>query len=195
VSIELQWGLPARLRLPAATLIYDTFNSKFRYTLGPRGKGIRFIANSFRAEYGLVAFSKGEFVGLAGARNNEGELIDIRLSSLVKTYHIRTPLSFFIGFPFWFEKRSPSVLTVSNIAVKDTSRAQGIGTQILQEFIRYGTAQGYQMLQLEVINSNVRAKALYHRLGFRITNYSSIPLPWSHLLGFTGTYEMTYPLV
>ena len=195
MPIQLQWGLPNYLRLAAASLIYDTFVKKYQYTLGPRKKGIQFLANSFRAEYGLVAFSDGEFVGIAGAKNNEGELIDVRFSRWIRTYNIRAIRSFVIGFPFWFEKKAPGTLTVSNISVKDTFRGQGIGSLILQEFMRYGTAQGYRVLTLEVINSNVRAKALYQRLGFRITNYSSILFPWRHLLGFTGVYEMSYPVV
>ncbi len=195
VSIELQWGLPDHLRLSAASLIYDTFITKYRYTLGPREKGIRFIANAFRAEYGLVAFSDGDFVGVAGVKNSEGELIEIRFNRWARTYHILTLRSFFIGFPFWFGKRPLGVLTLNSISVKDAARGQGIGTQIIQEFIQYGKEQGYQALNLEVINSNIRAKALYERLGFKTTDYSRIPLPWSHLLGFTGVYEMTYPLI
>ncbi|MHA2406151.1 MAG: GNAT family N-acetyltransferase [Candidatus Hermodarchaeia archaeon] len=195
MSIRLQWGLPDYLRLPAATLIYDTFIKKFRYTLGPREKGIRFIANSFQPKYGLVALSDGEFVGLAGAKTGEGELIEVKFSRWARTYHLHTIRSFLIGFPFWLEKRTPGVLTVTNISVKETARGKGIGTKIIQEFLRYGTAQGYRAVNLEVINSNVRAKTLYERMGFRITGYSSIPIPWSHLLGFTGVYEMTYPLV
>jgi GNAT superfamily N-acetyltransferase len=195
MSIQLQWGLPDHLRLDAASLIYDTFIEKYRYVLGPRKKGIRFLATSFRSKYGLVAFRDRAFIGLAGAKNDVGEFIEIRFTSWAKAYHLRTLRSIIIGLPFWFGKQTPCTLTVTNISVKDTARGQGIGTQLIQEFIRYGSAQKYRAVNLEVINSNVRAKALYHRLGFKITNYSSIPLPWSHLLGFTGIYEMTYPLV
>ena len=194
MSIRLQWGLPDNLRLPAATLIYDTFITKFRYTLGPREKGIRFIANSFQPKYGLVAFSDDEFVGLAGARSNEGELIEVKFKRWARTYHVRTLRSFLIGFPFWFEKRTPGVLTVTNISVKETARGKGIGTKVIQEFLCYGTAHKYRAVNLEVINSNVRAKRLYEQMGFTTTGYSSIPIPWNHLLGFTGVYEMNYPL-
>lgn len=47
-------GLLENLRLPAATLIYDTFLKKFRYTLGSRHKGIQFIANSLQCKYGYA---------------------------------------------------------------------------------------------------------------------------------------------
>ena len=194
MSIRLQWGIPENLRLLAATLIYDTFITKFRYTLGPREKGIQFIANSFQPKYGLVAFIDDTFVGLAGAKSNEGELIEVKFSRWARTYHLRTLRSFLIGFPFWWQKQTPDILTVTNISVKETARGKGIGTKIIQEFLRYGTAQGYRAVNLEVINSNVRAKTLYKRMGFRTTGYSNIPIPWSHLLGFTGVYEMTYPL-
>lgn len=195
MTIRLQWGLPENLRLPVAKLIYDTFLKKFQYTLGTRHIGVRFIANSLQGEYGLLALRDDEFVGVAGVKTAKGELIQVRFSSWIRTYHIRTIRSFLIGFPFWFERREPGVLTLANLSIVESARGQGIGTQMVKEFIRFGINQNFRILKLEVINSNVRAKALYERLGFKITKYSKIPFPWSHLLGFTGFYEMSYPLI
>ena len=195
MTIRLQWGLPDNLPLAAATLIYDTFIKKLRYALGPRHIGIRFVAYSLQSEYGLVALHDGEFVGVAGAKTAKGELVQVRLGSWIRTYHIRTIRSFLIGFPFWYERRGPGVLTLANLSIVESARGQGIGTQMVKEFMRYGLKQNFRILKLEVINSNVRAKTLFERLGFKTTKYSNIPLPWSHLLGFTGVYEMSYPLV
>lgn len=192
---QLQWGLPQNLRVPAATLIYDTFRRKFKYSLGPRQKGIRFIAHSLRDKYALVALQGGKLVGLAGVKNSHGELIEIQFGLWLRTYHVHAFRSFLVGFPFWYERLTPGVLKLTNLCVNESVREQGLGTSMIQEFIRYGKDKGFQVLKLEVINSNIRAKALYERLGFEITRYTKIPFPWSHLYGFTGIYEMSYPLV
>jgi ribosomal protein S18 acetylase RimI-like enzyme len=87
------------------------------------------------------------------------------------------------------------VLWIDTLSVVESARGQGIGTQIVQEFIRIGKERGYTAVKLEVINSNIRAKMLYSRLGFDITHYTNVPRPWSHLFGFTGVYQMTHSLI
>jgi GNAT superfamily N-acetyltransferase len=192
--VHLQWGVPDELRLQVAKLIYDTFVDKFRYTIGPRYKGISFIAASLQSEFGLVAFHEGKFVGVACAKTDKGELFQVRFSTWIRTYHIRALQSFFIGFPFWYERNEPEVLTLASLSIKKGFRGKGIGTKIVKEFIRYGSAEGFQAVKLAVINSNVRAKELYERLGFKKRKYTSIPRPWSFFLGFTGVYELIYYL-
>lgn len=194
VTVKLQWGVPEALRLTVATLIYDSFENQFQYTLGPRYKGVSFIADSLQSEYGLIAFQENEFVGIGGAKTEKGELIQIRFSRWLYTYHIRTLRSFFIGFPFLYERHESGVLTLASLSVKKAARGQGIGTQIIKEFIHYGSVNGFHTLKLEVVNSNPKAKMLYDRLGFTTRRYTSIPRPWSFFLGFTGVYEMVYPL-
>jgi ribosomal protein S18 acetylase RimI-like enzyme len=194
LTVQLKWGVSEKLRLPVAQLIYDAFSVKLRYTLGPRHKGVHFIARSLKSEFGLVALQKGEFVGVAGAKTEDGELVDVNWGLWLRTYHIQAIRTFFIGVPFWYERKHPGMFRLTNLAIVDSARGEGIGTQIVEEFIRIGFEKGYRALKLEVINSNVRAKALYQRLGFEITRYSKIHFPWSHLWGFTGVYEMTYSL-
>jgi ribosomal protein S18 acetylase RimI-like enzyme len=149
---QLQWGLPQNLRVAAATLIYDTFHRKFKYSLGPRQKGIRLIAYSFREEYALVALQGEKLVGLAGVKNSHGELIEMQFSLWLRTYHFHTIRSFLIGFPIWYERITPSVLKLTNLCVVESVREHGLGTRMIQEFIRYGMDKGYQVLKLEVIN-------------------------------------------
>jgi ribosomal protein S18 acetylase RimI-like enzyme len=162
--------------------------------LGPRHKGIAFIAASLQSEFGLVAFHQGKFVGVAGAKTDKGELFQVRFITWIRTYHIHALQSFFIGFPFWYERHEPGVLTLASLSIKEPFRGLGIGTKIVKEFIRYGSAEGFRTLKVEVINSNLRAKALYERLGFKKRKYTSIPRPWSFFLGFTGVYELVYSL-
>ncbi len=195
MSFYLRWGLSEELRLPAAKLIYDTFERKFRYLLSPRDKGISLIANSINPDYGLVVLQNDELVGIGGAKDIKGELIQVGLNTWLRTYHIRVFQIMVVSGLFWFRRVQPNVLWVDNLSVVASAQGQGIGTKMIQEFIRYGRERGYRTLKLEVINANMRAKALYEHIGFEITEYTAVPLPWSHLLGFTGFYRMTYSLV
>lgn len=195
LSFRLQWGVPNKHRVSAAKLIYDTFERKFRYTFGPRHKGVLLIAHSLRSEYGLIVLREDELVGICGAKDSKGELIQVQWNSWLRTYHFRVLKTMMIGSLLWFRRAQPTVLWIDTLSVAKSARSQGIGTQIIQEFIRIGKERGYTAVKLEVINSNIRAKMLYSRLGFDITHYTNVPRPWSHLLGFTGVYQMTHSLI
>ena len=56
--------------------------------------------------------------------------------------------------------------TISNIAVGEAFRGQGIGEKLLRELIRRGNAKGAERFTLEVRVSNSKAISLYRKLGF-----------------------------
>ena len=194
MSIELQWGLPKDQYHRAARIIYDAFEHKFRYILGPRDKAIDFITSQFNDKFALVALQEGKIIGIAGARTTEGELIDIKLIPWLRTYHIRTLRGLLIALPLLFERKQPGVLELSTLSVTDEARGKGVGSLIINEFIRHGQSKGFHMILLEVIDENIRAKALYERLGFETVKHENVPQPWSFLLGFSGASQMVYQL-
>jgi ribosomal protein S18 acetylase RimI-like enzyme len=50
-------------------------------------------------------------------------------------------------------------------------RGYGVGTVLIQQALAWGRKHGLEMIRLGVLDSNVRAKALYERLGFQATGY------------------------
>ena len=56
--------------------------------------------------------------------------------------------------------------TISNIAVGEPFRGQGIGEKLLRELIRRGREKGAERFTLEVRVSNSNAISLYRKLGF-----------------------------
>ena len=56
---------------------------------------------------------------------------------------------------------------IDYIATSPMCRSKGIGTQLI-EFVR--DTLGYKHIALEVFSKNQRAKELYERLGFKVTN-------------------------
>jgi ribosomal protein S18 acetylase RimI-like enzyme len=195
VTIELQWGIPQGQYRRAARIIYDAFEHKFRYILGPRDKAIAFLATQMKEKFALVALKEGKIIGIAGARTSEGDLVDIKLIPWLRTYHIRTLRSLIVGLPFFLEQKHKGVLELSNLSVTEEARGHGVGSRIVKEFIRCAKSKGFHMVLLEVVDENVRARALYERLGFKTVKHEKVPRPWSFLLGFTGASQMVYPLV
>ena len=194
LKFKLCWGLPEKFRLQVAAMLYDTFERKFRFTMGPRNLAIPFFASQLVPRFALLAIQKGTLVGMAAAKTASGELLSIRFLPWIRTYRHRALRSFIIGAPFYFEFRDPSVLTLSGLSVNPPLRRKGIGTALVKEFLRVGKKKGYRAVHLEVINSNVQAKALYERLGFKAVNFHIIPPPWDRWLGFSGKFDMEYVL-
>lgn len=55
---------------------------------------------------------------------------------------------------------------IYNVAVRQESRGQGIGRQLMERLLQEGEAEGLQEFTLEVRAGNVSAIRLYHSVGF-----------------------------
>ena len=55
---------------------------------------------------------------------------------------------------------------VTNIAVKETYRGQGIGMALAKAIIQYAANLGVKYMTLEVRKSNLIAQGMYQKLGF-----------------------------
>ncbi|MFX0078505.1 MAG: GNAT family N-acetyltransferase [Candidatus Hermodarchaeota archaeon] len=195
MTIEIQWGIPKDQYLRTARIIYESFEHKFRYTLGPREKAIAFIGSRMNDKYALVALKEGKVIGIAGAKTIEGELIQSNLIQWLRTYHLCALRTFVVALPFLLRRKQKDVFELIYLSVTNEARGHGIGTRIVKEFIRYAKSEGFLCVLLEVIDENVRAKTLYERLGFKTVKHEKVPRPWSVLLGLTGVSQMFFPLI
>lgn len=50
-------------------------------------------------------------------------------------------------------------------------RGYGLGSALIQQAVSWGRQHGLEMIRLGVLDSNIRAKALYERLGFQCSGY------------------------
>ena len=68
---------------------------------------------------------------------------------------------------------------INNIAVARKYRRMGLGSDLLGVFLRFAEAQNLSCLTLEVRDTNLAARALYHKFGFeevgRRKNYYDKP--------------------
>jgi ribosomal-protein-alanine N-acetyltransferase len=86
--------------------------------------------------------------------------VSARSSGIVATLHAQV-----VGFgqlTLWTR-----VAEISNLSVTQAQRGRGIGTALLKHLIALGAAQR-AVIEIGVAQRNVRALALYQRLGFRL---------------------------
>ncbi|WP_322806429.1 GNAT family N-acetyltransferase [Thermanaerothrix sp.] len=83
---------------------------------------------------------------------------------------------------YWIEERE-RVVHLHGIVIAPSYQGQGIGTQVLKHLINKYRGR-MDAIELGVHASNVRAKALYERLGFRTVK----------VLPEVGFYILQYPL-
>ena len=81
---------------------------------------------------------------------------------LVGTVEISTKSQFLLG---WGE---PAYLYVSNLAIQETYRRQGIATALLRECDDLAQSWGFQSIYLHVLEDNQAARQLYRAAGYQV---------------------------
>ncbi len=75
----------------------------------------------------------------------------------------------------WYRPRQ---LYLSNLAVRESARQQGVARQLLEACDRWAMAWGFQELYLHVMEDNPRARRVYHQAGYRLCHIEPDPLAW-----------------
>ncbi len=89
---------------------------------------------------------------------------------------------------------STDVFLMDGIAVDSNYRGLGVGSKLFDALISYGQSTGYKYIQLDVIDENPRAKALYERLGFEKKSYERVSSLFSDRIGVSGVTTMVKEL-
>jgi ribosomal protein S18 acetylase RimI-like enzyme len=177
-----------------AQVYYDAFDLKiWRLVLFPESKeqALRLLAHSFNLHRGLYAIHQGQVVGLVGLGNRNGGFMEVGLSTLRSEFSRWGALR-----RYWWSRLilalqplPKNVLHVEALAVAKTARGMGIGSLLLKRVFEYARQEGYPSILLEVVDTNIAAKRLYERLGFRVTRYDRFG-PFTRQAGFSGSYQM-----
>lgn len=193
-DFELRFGLPDDLRPDAARLYWLAFGSKLGGILGPEARALRYLEFTLRGDHAVVALDhRDRLLGIAGFKSPAGSFAGGTLRDMQGAYSV-----FGAAWRSWLLSRlSRDVdnrrFLIDGICVTPSARSLGIGTALIGALCAEARKRGYPEVRLEVIDSNLRARALYARLGFKVLKTERIGL-LAYIFGFRAATTMILPL-
>lgn len=186
--IQKGWSLE---KAAAVAVLYDeAFGPKFARAIPDKAKRIQLLSQCFVPEFSFTAIFEDEVIGLAGFQKRDGSLTGgIGMNQLIGELGALKGLWACMVFSLFERKPRPRELVMDGIAVDSRFRGQGIGSRLLDHIISYAANNGFEMVRLDVIDSNPRARKLYESKGFVAVKEEHFPyLRW--LIGFSGSTTM-----
>ncbi len=182
--MKIEAGFPESHRRRVAALFWEAFSGKLGRVLAPERKALSFIEASLSPDHALSAWSEqGELLGVAGIKTRHGGLISADFRDMARFYGIlgaawRGPLLDLMERPL----REGQIL-MDGIFVSRSARGQGVGSALIDAVLAEARLRGMCEVRLDVIDINLRARALYERYGFAATDRVELGI-FSRLFGF-----------
>ena len=193
--MRLVAGLPDALRPQAARLYWQAFGSKLGRVLGPEGRALAYLERAISGNHVIVALSDaGELMGLIGFRSAQGGFAEGSMPDLRVAYGRFGALWRAAAMRAISREVDNDRFLIDGICVAAGARGQGVGTALIEALVQDVRTRDYAEMRLDVIDTNIRARALYERLGFRAVRSESLG-PLRHLFGFQTAITMVRPLV
>lgn len=160
----------------------------------PETKALTFFEDALDPAFSFGAVScKGSLLGLAGFKTGEGAFIRGTLSQMTAVYGRFGGLWRGLLLDLLERETEPGSLLMDGIFVSDAARGKGVGTALLQAIFRKAAGDGLHRVRLDVIDRNVRARALYERMGFSPVSEARTG-PFRHVFGFSSATRMERPI-
>ena len=192
--MRLVAGLPDALRPQAARLYWQAFGSKLGRVLGPEGRALAYLERAISGNHVIVALSDaGELMGLIGFRSAQGGFAEGSMADLRAAYGRFGALWRAAAMRAISREVDNDRFLIDGICVAAGARGQGVGTALIEALVQDARTRDYAEMRLDVIDTNIRARALYERLGFRAVRSESLG-PLRHLFGFQTAITMVRPL-
>ncbi len=193
-AVTVAAGLPDALRADAARLYWQAFGTKLGRVLGPEARALAYLERAISAQHVIVALSdSGTLLGLIGFRSVEGGFAEGSMADLRRAYGRFGALWRAAAMRAISSDVDNDRFLIDGICVAADARGQGVGTALIEALARDARARAYAELRLDVIDTNIRARALYERLGFRAVRSENLG-PLRHLFGFQTAITMVRPL-
>jgi ribosomal protein S18 acetylase RimI-like enzyme len=177
-------------RATAARILYEGLD-EIRIIFGPPDRALRSIARMLREERALTALINDHVVGMAGLNYGGKGSFDVGFlgMNVFRGFKLVTFRVAFLGIIFE-EHTAKDEMYLDSLAVSAGFRGRGIGRKLVESACEQAKTEGLDCVRLHVIEPNVRAKALYERLGFETIRFQRIPCLWRRAFRFNGFYEM-----
>ena len=187
MTYHLQRGLPEAYRSAAAALYWQAFGGKLGSVLGPEPRALAYIARVMRLDHCVAAIQNGTLLGIAGFRCDDigfagGTAADLRHIYGRLGAAWRLPLLLLLS-------QNDDRFLLDGLSVDRIARGRGIGTELVAAIADLVRDRGQNILVLDVVASNLRARDLYARLGFTVEKSISIG-PLRLIFGFDRVVTM-----
>ncbi|PZD92898.1 hypothetical protein DNH61_25720 [Paenibacillus sambharensis] len=195
--IEIRQGFGEKESPQASRLYVIAFKRKFEKLIGEEAVMQEMFEKAINPANCLCAYDEySSLVGISGFHKGKNGLIDIKLTDFIQSFGLVKGLWKAVLTDLIFSRKalSEEELLMDGIAVDTRFRGQGIGSQLFEALMDYGKNNGYKHIQLDVIDENPRAKALYERVGFKKIRYQKVPAFIAKLIGVTGVTTMVKEL-
>ena len=186
--VRIEPVLPEAAREAAAELYWDAFGRLLRPALGRSPRAIAVLADGIDPRRAIAAMDGDELVGVIGLHYAGHAFTHLSARSLLR--HLGpggvprlVPLLLFNGRPDGGEMR------LDGLAVRPERRGQGIGSQLLREAARRTAILGIDVIRLEVVDTNPRARHLYEREGYVVVRTEATPY-LRRMMGFGAVFTM-----
>lgn len=189
MTVQIRLGLAPEHRPVAARIYWEAFGSKLGRVMGPEPRAMAYLARVMRSDHAITAVEGGELVGLAGFKTAKGAFAEGGWPDMRATYGLvgagwRMALLAALSHEVDNQR-----FLVDGICVARDHRGRGIGRALVEMLCAEAEARGHDAIRLEVIDTNIRARALYERLGFRVIKHDRLGL-LRHAFGFESAATM-----
>ena len=190
MSRHIQHGLDERHRIAAADLYWQAFGSKLNAVMGPKPRALAYLNRVMRLDLCISVLEADQLLGIVGLQSPSGSFAGGSAADFRAIYGqargmLRMPAMIWVGG----KPVADNTLMIDGFSVALPARGQGIGGALLHEVLAHARNIGFQSVQLDVIDSNWRAKAFYTRHGFSTQSRRSI-WPLGPLFGFQSVLRM-----
>lgn len=189
-AIRITKGFADAERPLVARLYWQAFGPKLGRVLGPASRATAFFETILNPGFALAARdADGRLLGVAGFKTAEGGLTGGGLRDLARAYGWLGALWRAALLSVLERPLQPGVFQMDGIFVDAAARGQGVGTRLLDAICAEAAARGMAEVQLDVIDTNPRARALYERHGFTAIGTEETG-PFARVFGFTSATRM-----
>ena len=188
-QFAVQRGLPDGHSDEAAELYWEAFGRKLGLALGPRERGLAFIASHLNRDRAVAVLSGEQLIGVAGFHHESRGFIGGGLRDLLASYGWISGVARGALLATLERPRRPGELLMDGIAVRLDHRSKGVGRLLLSEIAKIARDLDYSTIRIDVVDTNPRARQLYEREGFVATGTHKLPL-LRRVMGFGAATTM-----
>ncbi|TGD44919.1 GNAT family N-acetyltransferase [Pseudotabrizicola sediminis] len=162
--------------------------------MGPEARAHAFLVRVMRADHCICAVSDdGHLLGIAGFKSPKGSFAGGEVPDLQVIYGRIGALWRGSLLRLLQTDADNDRFLIDGICVAPDQRGRGIGSALVVALMAEAVRRGYPAIRLEVIDTNIRARALYERLGFAAFRSETLG-PLRHVFGFSRAVSMVRSL-